>query len=126
MKYDGSSRRGSARPRVQDEIQQLVVRMATENRDWGYRRIQGALANLGHEVARSTVANILKEHGLEPSPERNRKATWKEFLHKHREVIVAADFFTIEAWTPKGLTRMLVLFVIDLSTRRVEIAGLAR
>ena len=87
------------RPRTRDEIQQLVVRMATENRDWGYRRIQGALANLGHEVARGTIANILKEHGLEPSPERNRKTTWKEFLSRHRDVIVAADFFTIEAWT---------------------------
>jgi transposase len=66
-KYDGSKHRGPGRPRTRDEIQQLVVRMATENRDWGYRRIQGALANLGHEVARGTIANILKEHGLEPS-----------------------------------------------------------
>ena len=98
-KYDGSKQRGPGRPRTRDEIQQLVVRMATENRDWGYRRIQGALANLGHEVARGTIANILKEHGLEPSPERNRKTTWKEFLSRHRDVIVAADFFTIEAWT---------------------------
>ena len=72
-------------PGVQDEICQLVVRMASENRDWGYRRIQGALANLGHEVARGTIANILKEHGLEPAPERNRKTTWKEFLARHRE-----------------------------------------
>jgi transposase InsO family protein len=70
--------------------------MATENRDWGYRRIQGALANLGHEVARDTIANILKEHGLELAPERNRKTTWKEFLSRHREVIAAADFFTVE------------------------------
>jgi putative transposase len=100
--------------------------MATENRDWGYRRIQGALANLGHEVARSTIANILKEHGLEPASERERKTTWKEFLSRHREVIVAADFFTIEAWTRKGLTRFLVLFLIDLSSRRVEIAGVTR
>ena len=82
-KYDGSRWRGPGRSRMQDEIQQLVVRMATENRDWGYRRIQGALANLGHEVARSTVANILKEHGMEPAPERNRKTTWKEFLARH-------------------------------------------
>jgi len=96
-KYDGSQQRGPGRPRTPIEIQQLVVRMATENRDWGYRRIQGALANLGHEVARGTIANILKEHGLEPAPERNRKTTWKEFLARHREVIVAADFFTIEA-----------------------------
>jgi transposase InsO family protein len=124
-KYDGSKQRGPGRPRTRDEIQQLVVRMATENRDWGYRRIQGALANLGYEVARSTVANILKEHGLEPAPERNRKTTWKEFLSRHRELIVAADFFTIEAWTRRGLTRFIVLFLIDLSSRRVEIAGLA-
>ncbi len=125
-KYDGSKQRGPGRPRVQDEIQQLVVRMATDNRDWGYRRIQGALTNLGHEVARGTIANILKEHGLEPAPERNRKTTWKEFLLRHREVLVAADFFTIEAWTRRGLTRFVVLFLIDLSSRRVEVAGLAR
>jgi putative transposase len=125
-KYDGSKQRGPGRPRAHDEIQQLVVRMATENRDWGYRRIQGALANLGHEVARGTIANILKEHGLEPAPERIRKTTWKEFLCRHREVLVAADFFTIEAWTRRGLTRFVVLFLIDLSSRRVEIAGLAK
>jgi putative transposase len=125
-KYDGSKQRGPGRPRTQNEIQQWVVRMATENRDWGYRRIQGALANLGYQVGRSTVANILKVHGLEPAPERKRKTTWKEFLTQHREVIVAADFFTVEAWTREGLTRFLVLFLIDLSTRRVEIAGLAK
>ena len=125
-KYDGSRQRGPGRPRVLEEIRRLVIRMATENRDWGYRRIQGALANLGHEVARGTIANLLREHGLEPTPERNRKTTWKEFLSRHRDVIVAADFFTIEAWTRKGLTRFLVLFLIDLSTRRVEIAGVAR
>jgi len=77
-------------------------------------------------VASTTVANILKEYGLEPAPERNRKTTWKEFLLRHREVIVAADFFTIEAWTRKGLTRFVVLFLIDLTSRKVEIAGLAK
>ena len=125
-KYDGTNQRGPGRPRTRDEIQRLVVRVATENRDWGYRGIQGALANLGHEVAHGTIANILREHGLEPAPERERKTTWREFLSRHREVIVAADFFTIEAWTRKGLTRLLVLFLIDLSSRRVEIAGVAR
>jgi transposase InsO family protein len=102
-----------------------VVRIATENRDWGYRRIQGALANLGHEVARGTIANILKAHGLEPAPERNRKTTWKEFLLRRWEVLVAANFFTIEVWPRTGLTRYVVLFLIGLSTRRVEIAGIA-
>jgi putative transposase len=126
QKYDGSEQRRPGRPRTHDEIENLIIRMATENRDWGYRRIQGALTNLGHEVARGTIANILKEHGLEPAPEHNRKTTWKEFLSRHWEVIVAADFFTIEAWTRNGLTRFLVLFLIDLSTRRVEIAGVTR
>jgi transposase InsO family protein len=126
QKYDGSKQRGPGRPHTRDEIQHLIVRMATENRDRGYRRIQGALANLGHVVARSTVANILKKHGMEPAPERNRRSTWKEFIARHWELIVAADFFTIEAWTRKGLTRFVVLFVIDLSTRKVEFAGAAR
>jgi transposase InsO family protein len=98
--------------------------MAVENRDWGYRRIQGALANLGHQVAR-TIANILKAHGLEPAPERIRKTSWKEFLLRHWGVLAAADFFTTEVWTSRGLTRYMVLFLIDLSTRRVEIAGMA-
>ena len=94
--------------------------MATENRDWGYRRIQGALANLGHVVGRGTIANILKAHGLEPAPERNRKTTWKEFLVRHWDVLVAADFFSIEIWTRQGLTRYIVLFLMDLSTRRAH------
>src|SRR5215469_13709688 len=72
-KYDGSGRRGPGRPRTAAELEALVVRMASENRDWGYRRIQGALFNLGHELARSTIAEILQRHGIEPAPERNRK-----------------------------------------------------
>jgi putative transposase len=125
-KYDGRKQRGLGRPSTRDEIQQPVVRMATEDLDWRYRRIQGALANLGHEVAHSTLASILMEHGMEPAPERNRKTTWKEFIARHWEVIVAADFFTIEAWTQKGLTRFVVLFLIDVSSRRVEFAGVAK
>jgi putative transposase len=124
-KYDGTEKRGPGRPRTAGEIETLVVRMALENRDWGYRRILGALSNLGHKVARGTVANILKQHGIEPSPERIRKTTWKEFLTQQWELIVAADFFTVEVWTRRGLQRFLVLFFIDLSTRRVEIAGVS-
>jgi transposase InsO family protein len=87
--------------------------------------MQGALANPGHEVARGAIANMLKERGLEPAPARSRKTTWKEFLSRHWEVMVAMDFFTAEVWTRSGLTRFIVLFLIDLSTRRVEIAGIA-
>jgi transposase InsO family protein len=124
-KYDGSTRRKPGRPVARKDLAALVVRMAEENHDWGYRRIQGALANLGHECARSTIADILRRHGIEPAPERNRKTTWKEFLKRHWGLIVAADFFTTEVWTSKGLTRYLVLFFMDLSTRKVAIAGIA-
>ena len=99
--------------------------MAEENRGWGYDRIQGALSNLGHELAPGTIANILKRHGIETAPERSRKTTWKEFLTRHWDQIVATDFFTIEVWTRTGLQRFVVLFFMELSTRRVEIGGIA-
>jgi hypothetical protein len=80
QKYDGKAHRAPGRPRTAGEVEALVVRMAEENRDWGYRRIEGALSNLGHKLARSTIAAILERHGMEPAPERRRKTTWKEFL----------------------------------------------
>jgi transposase InsO family protein len=123
--YDGSAQRMPGRPRTRPELEALVVRMAEENRSWGYRRIQGALSNLKHKLARSTIAAILERHGIDPAPERNCRTTWKEFLARHWELIVAADFFTVEVWTRRGLQRFLVLFFIDLSTRKVEIGGLA-
>jgi hypothetical protein len=75
QKYDGSARRKPGRPVTKKELAALMVRMAAENHGWGYRRIQGALANLGHACARSTIADILRRHGIEPAPERNRKTT---------------------------------------------------
>lgn len=125
QKYDGSGKRGPGRPRTAGELEALVVRLAGENRDWGYRRIQGALSNIGHEIAESTIAAILKRHGLEPVPERTRKTTWKEFLERHWDLIVATDFFTVDVWTRRGLQRFMVLFFIDLATRKVEITGIA-
>ena len=83
------------------------------------------MSNLGHKLARSTIEDILERHGIKPAPERSRKTTWKEFLTQHWELIVAADFFTIEVWTAKGLQRFIVLFLIDLSTRRVQVAGIS-
>jgi hypothetical protein len=124
-KYDGSARRSPGRPVTAKDLEALVVRMATENRAWGYLRIQAALSNLGHELARSTIANILKRNAIEPAPERVRKTTWKEFLTQHWNLIVAADFFTVEVWTRKGLQRFMVLFFIELSSRRVQIAGIS-
>jgi len=124
-KYDGRHRHGPGRPPVMAAIRQLVVRMATQNREWGYTRIQGALANLGHEVGRGSIATILKQHGIDPAPERLKRTTWQEFLKTHWDVLAAADFFTVEVWTGAHLTRFAVLFVIELATRRIEIAGIA-
>lgn len=119
QKYDGSSFRTPGRRPTAEEVADLVVRMAKENSTWGYRRIQGALANLGHMLAHNTIANILKRKGIEPAPERSRNATWKEFLTRHWDQIVASDFFTVEVWTRNGLQRFVVLFFIELSRRKV-------
>ena len=100
QKYDGNPRRGPGRPRVLAEIRELIVQMATENRDWGYTRIRGALSNLGHDVSRGTIANVLKAHGLEPAPDRTKRTTWREFLAAHWDVLAATDFFTVEVWLP--------------------------
>jgi transposase InsO family protein len=83
------------------------------------------LANLNHEVSRGTIATVLREHGLEPAPDRLKKTTWTDFLKAQWEVLAAADFFTMDVWTSGGLTRFAVLFLIDLSTRRIHIAGIA-
>ncbi len=119
------ARKGPGRPRIAQEISDLVLRMAKENTSWGYDRIQGALANLGHIVAPNTVNNILKRHGIEPAPARQKRTSWKRFLKAHWEVMAATDFFTIEVWTPRGLVTYYVLFVIHLSTRSVHIAGVS-
>ena len=122
-KYDGSLMRGPGRPAIANEIRALAVRMASENEGWGYTRIVGELSKLGHRVSRSTVRRILKERGIGPAPERLPHMPWSKFLKAHWAALAAADFFTIEVWTQSGLVRVVVLFVIELSTRRVEIAG---
>jgi transposase InsO family protein len=124
-KYDGSARRGPGRPGKARELRDLVARLARENPSWGYTRIQGALANLGHEVGRSTVKRILKQHGLDPAPERSRRTSWASFIKSHLAVLAAADFFAVELLILRGLVRHLVFFVVDLGTRRIEIAGVA-
>ena len=117
-------RRSPGRPRVMEVIADLVVRMARENPRWGYTRIQGALNNIGHRVGRTTVANILKENGIDPAPERGTRTTWSQFLEAHWDVLAAADFFTVEVWGPRGLVTFYVFFLIELTTRRIEIAGI--
>jgi putative transposase len=124
QKFDGSQQRKAlGRPKIAAELEALVVRMAQENRSWGYDRIAGALANLGYTVSDQTVGNILKRHGLPPAPERKTTTTWKAFIHMHLDVLVATDFFTAEVWTLGGLVTYYVLFFLDLGSRKVHVAG---
>ncbi len=125
QKFDGSKqRRQSGRPRVAEKVEQLVARMAEENPSWGYRRIQGALANLRFHIDTSTVRNILRRYHLEPAPQRRKAGmNWRQFLKLHWEVLAATDFFTVEVATWHGLVTYYVLMVMELATRRVQIAG---
>ena len=123
-KYDGSPKRSMGRPSTPGEVRELILRMAAENRMWGYTRIQGALQNLGHEIGRGTIAKVLKEAGVDPAPDRQKRTTWKEFLRTHWDVLAAADFFSVEVWTALGLVRYHVFFLIRLRTREVHIAGI--
>jgi putative transposase len=123
-KFDGSQQRTApGRPRIDPEIEALVMRMARENRSWGYDRIVGALAHLGYTISNQTVGNILKRHGILPAPERKTTTTWKEFIRTHLDVLVATDFFTAEVWTLGGLVTYYVLFFVHLGSRKVHIAG---
>ena len=102
----------------------MILRFAHENPTWGYDRIQGALANVGYHISDTTIGNILKAHGIEPSPKRERSGSWSTFLKAHWETLAAIDFTTCEVWTMKGLVTVYILIVMQLKSRRVEIAGI--
>lgn len=124
-KFDGSRfRRSVGRPRVGEAVEELVVQMAQENPTWGYDRIVGALANVGHHLSDRTVGNILGRHGISPAPQRKQTTRWRDFIRAHMDVLVGTDFFTVDVLTLKGLVTYYVLLFIHLETRRVCVAGL--
>ncbi len=123
-KYNGTAKRGLGRPGTRVSVRELVVRFAKENPGWGYTRLRGALRNLGHVVGRNTIKRILKNHGIQPAPERSKRMPWRTFLKAHLGVLAAMDFFTVEVLTLVGLVRYHVLFVIDIKSRRVHVAGI--
>ena len=126
-KFDGSKHRCyPGRPRVVPNVEALIVRMAQENTGWGYDRIAGALANLGHHVSDQTIGNVLKRHGIAPAPKRSQVTSWKDFIAAHLAVLAGADFFTVEVLTWRGLVTYYVLFFLHLETRRVTVAGMTR
>ena len=123
--YAGRGRRGPGRPRGMDPIRRRIVRMAPENRAWGDTRSRGARGHLGHQVARGPLANVRKERGREPAPDRKTRTTWRECLAAHGDVRAAADCFTVELWTPRGLPRFPVLVLMHRASRRGQIAGIS-
>jgi putative transposase len=113
-------RRPPGRPAMVSQARQLVLRLASENPGWGYKRIHGELAGLGFALSPSTVWNILRRHGIDPVPGRAH-LTWREFLRQQAAGIVKCDFFTVDTiW----LRRLYVFFFIELERRRVHIAGI--
>jgi putative transposase len=111
--------RQPGRPSTVPELRRLILRMAAENPTWGYRRIHGELARLGHEVAPSTVWLLLKRGGIDPAP-RRASLTWQQFLAAQAEGILACDFFHAET---VSLKRLYVLFVLEVATRQVHLLG---
>lgn len=105
-------------------FEELVLRLARQNRAWGYRRIAGALDNLGYRISHQTVANLLKRHGIAPAPERAKTTSWREFIQSHLEVLAAVDFFTAEVWTAAGLTTYYMLTFMRIASRQVCVAGI--
>jgi len=117
-KWTRPSRRGG-RPPLADHLIALILRLARENPRWGYRRIQGELKKLGIQVSATTIRTVLLGNGLRPAP-RRASVTWRAFLRTQATAILATDFFTVET---VGLKTLYVLFIIELGTRRVRLAG---
>ncbi len=113
-------RRRPRRPRpAHSELHELILKLATENSRWGYRRIQGELLKLGHQCSYLTVRRVLRRHGVQPAPRRGERS-WREFVRQHADQMLATDFFCVDTvW----LTRLYVLFVIEIGSRRVHLAG---
>ncbi|MCL2646953.1 MAG: integrase core domain-containing protein [Phycisphaerales bacterium] len=122
-KYDGSGKRGP-KPKKANQVRNLVIKMAQENPDWGYGHIHGELIKLQIKISWQTVRRIMREEGLLPEPNEPRRMSWKTFLKSHFQSMAGCDFFTVETWTPRGLIRFYVFFVIDLCSRHVKIAGI--
>jgi putative transposase len=127
QKFDGSRHRlYPGRPPLGREITELIVRMARENGDWGYDRIAGALAHLGHHVSDQTVGNILRRFGIPPAPKRRQQMNWTDFIRAHMAVLAGIDFLTVEVLTWRGLATYYVLFFLHFETRRVTLAGITQ
>jgi putative transposase len=116
--YNPDDRGG--RPRIDRELERLVVRLAQENHDWSYDRIAGELAKLGYTISDETIGNILRRHNIPPAPDRGRSPSWRHLMTHYKDQILACDFFTVETLFLKTI---YVFFFIELGSRRVHFAG---
>jgi putative transposase len=112
-------RTSTGRPPISGEVQRIIVRLARENPRWGYQRIHGELLRLGVRVSASSIRRVLRAHDLDPAPRRT-PTSWQSFLRQQAAGILACDFFTVDT---VFFQRMYVLFVIELASRRVHLAG---
>jgi len=125
QKWDYSKRRKyPGRPRISPDLEDLIVKLALENPNDGYKTLQGRLKILGFKTNVETIQNVLKRNGISPSPVRNNQLTWNDFLEIHWDQLTATDFLTWEVLTPFGLVSYYILFFIRLKDRKVHVAGI--
>jgi putative transposase len=118
-KWSGGAGRRPGRPSLDEATRRFILRLARENRRWGYQRIQGELAKLGLRVSATAIRTLLGRHGLGPAPRRGG-VSWPVFLRQQAASILACDFFTVETvW----LKTLYILFFIELGSRRVHLGG---
>ena len=120
-KWTYTRKNNGGRPRIEPEIEALIVQLATENSRWGYGKIQGELRKLDFRISKSTIRMVLDRTGLKPAPLRGSSVGWKHLMTHYKEPILACDFFTLE---PIGLHILYVFFFIELGSRRVHLAGI--
>jgi putative transposase len=111
------------RPKINRELEDLIVKLALENPQDGYQTLAGRLKQLGFITNPETIQNILKRNGIPSSPERSGQLSWREFLDTHWEDLAATDFLTWEVLTPFCLVTHYILFFISHIDRQVHIAG---
>ena len=122
-KWTNEHKNNGGRPKISQEIGELIVRLAKENPRWGYGKIEGELLKLATKVSQTTIRNVLDRHGIVPAPNRGGSIAWRHLMSHYKEQILACDFFTMETvW----LKTVYVFFFIELGTRRVHLAGITR